>query len=148
MAYLKIGEFCLDVERSRIELNGDIIALEPKVLEVLLVLAERPGRVVLKADLIKKVWGDVVVEPNALHRCIRQLRKAFKDNVKEQSYIETHPRKGYSLVADVKKEIDSNLYLKQGDEQSSISVPLTKVTNSYLTSFFILFVLIAIYLLS
>jgi len=48
------------------------------VLEVLLLLAEQPGRRVPKADIINKVWGDVVVEPNALHRCIRQLRKAFR----------------------------------------------------------------------
>jgi len=148
MAYLKIGEFDLDVERSRISNSGETIALEPKVLEVLLVLAERPGSVVLKADLIKKVWGDVIVEPNALHRCIRQLRKAFNDNVKEQSYIETHPRKGYSLVADVIKEIDSNSDVKQRSKQSSKPITLTKVTNSYLAPFLILFILITVYFLS
>ena len=139
MAYLKIGEFQLDVERSRIINNGETIALEPKILEVLLVLAEQPGRVVSKADIIGKVWGDVVVEPNALHRCIGQLRKAFNDNVKEQSYIETHSRKGYSLVADVSKEIDSNGDVKQGVESNSIG---------YLVSFLILLVLIAVYLVS
>ncbi|NQZ09235.1 MAG: winged helix-turn-helix domain-containing protein [Algicola sp.] len=139
MAYLKIGEFQLDVERSRITNNGETIALEPKILEVLLVLAEQPGRVVSKADIIGKVWGDVVVEPNALHRCIRQLRKAFNDNVKEQSYIETHSRKGYSLVADVSKEIV---------ESNSISAVPTKMTIGYLVSFLILLVLTAVYLFS
>ena len=101
MAYLKIGEFQLDVERARIINNGTQTALEPKVLEVLVILLEQPGRVVSKEELIENVWKSVVVEPNALHRCIGQLRKAFNDNVKEQSYIETHPKRGYCLVAPV-----------------------------------------------
>jgi len=141
MAYLKIGEFQLDVERSRIINSEETITIEPKVLEVLLLLAEQPGRVVSKADIINKVWGDVVVEPNALHRCIRQLRKAFNDNVKEQSYIETHSRKGYCLVADVSKETD----VKQGIDPNAISVSKNKVAVSYLASLFILLVLIIIY---
>jgi DNA-binding winged helix-turn-helix (wHTH) protein len=148
MAFLKIGEFQLDIERSRIIINKETIALEPKVLEVLLVLVEQPGRVVAKADIIEKVWGDVIVESNALHRCIRQLRKAFNDNVKEQSYIETHSRKGYSLVADVSKEIDTNTVLKQSFESNSISVVQTKVTTGYFLSFLVLLVLIVVYFLS
>jgi len=148
MAYLKIGEFQLDVERSRIINNGKTITLEPKILEVLLVLAEQPGRVVSKTDIIEKVWGNVIVEPNALHRCIRQLRKTFNDNVKEQSYIQTYPRKGYSLVADVSNEMDSNIDVKQSIEPNSISVVPTKITNTYLLSLLILLVLIATYLLS
>ncbi|WP_281560853.1 winged helix-turn-helix domain-containing protein [Thalassomonas sp. RHCl1] len=147
MAYLKIGEFQLDIERSRIINNGETIALEPKVLEVLLVLAERPGRVVPKAEIIEKVWGDVVVEANALHRCIRQLRKAFNDNVKEQSYIETHPRKGYSLVAEVSKETDTKADEKQKLGANSISVAPTNKTGRYWLLLLILLVPIAVYFL-
>jgi DNA-binding winged helix-turn-helix (wHTH) protein len=148
MAYLKIGEFQLDVERSRLINNTEIITLEPRVLEVLLVLADRPGRVVSNADIIGKVWGDVVVEPNALHRCIRQLRKAFNDNVQEQSYIETHRRKGYSLTADVIKEVDVNVIVDPAIEPNSISVLPVKMTISYVMSALILLVLISVYLLS
>jgi len=146
MAYLKIGEYQLDVERSRIINNGEIIALEPKVLEVLLVLAEQPGRVVSKVDIIEKVWGDVVVEPNALHRCIRQLRKAFSDNVKEQSYIQTYRRKGYSLIADIKREVDTKAHVKQSVEPNSISVAPTKTAISFFGAFLIFLVLITVYL--
>jgi len=148
MAYLKIGEFQLDVERSRILNNAETIALEPKVLEVLLVLSAQPGRVVPKADIIEKVWGDVVVEPNALHRCIRQLRKAFNDNVQKQSYIETHPRKGYSLVANVSKETDTSTGVKQSVEPNSIPGIPKKWTIAFLVPFFTLLVLITVYLLS
>jgi DNA-binding winged helix-turn-helix (wHTH) protein/Tol biopolymer transport system component len=148
MAYIQIGEFQLDTERSRIINNAETITLEPKVLEVLLVLAEQPARVVSKADIIEKVWGDVVVEPNALHRCIRQLRKAFNDNVKEQSYIQTYPRKGYSLVADVIKETDANVDVKPNIEPSSISVIPKNIRIGYFVSFLLLLAVIALYLSS
>ena len=134
MAYLNIGEFQLDVERARIINKEQTLTIEPKVLDVLLVLMEKPGQVVSKAEIIDKVWGEVVVEPNALHRCIRQLRKAFNDSVKEQSYIATHPKKGYSLVAKVTAESE-----KQTDESTAVTkqAPLSSTKTTSLTYFFI-----------
>jgi len=147
MAYLNIGEFQLDVERSRIINNQDTITVEPKVLEVLLVLVEHPGKVVSTKDIIEKVWGDVVVESNALHRCIRKLRKAFNDNVKEQSYIQTYPRKGYSLVADVRKSDEVIADVEPKIESKSISQTQRKMTTGYVVTFCTFLVLITAYLL-
>jgi Tol biopolymer transport system component len=51
--------------------------------------------------ILQKAWPNVVVAPNALQRCITQLRKAFDDDTKRQLVIATHPKVGYSLVAPV-----------------------------------------------
>lgn len=83
-----------------------VIALEPKVLEVLKVLAEHSGDVVSHQVLHDRVWPDIVVAPNALQRCIGQLRKALDDDGKTQRVIVTHPKKGYSLVAPVSFHTD------------------------------------------
>ena len=79
----------------------NLITLEPKVLQVLLRLAKSPGELVTHQELLQHAWPDVVVEANALQRCIAQLRKTFNDDAKTQQVIRTHPKKGYSLIAKV-----------------------------------------------
>lgn len=92
--------------RSEIVAQGDTISMEPKVLKVLLILAENQGQVVPHDTILNKVWPDSVVGPNAIQRCIAQLRKAFNDDAKAQRVISTHPKVGYSLLTDVSWQIE------------------------------------------
>jgi DNA-binding winged helix-turn-helix (wHTH) protein/Tol biopolymer transport system component len=96
-----VGNYRVDMTRSQIVAEDDIVSMEPKVLQVLLILAENQGEAVAHETILKKVWPDVVVAPNALQRCIAQLRKAFGDDAKAQQVIATHPKVGYSLLANV-----------------------------------------------
>lgn len=96
-----VGSFHVDMKRNRVVVAEQVISMEPKVLEVLLVLAEHPREVLSHQHIIERVWPSSVVVPNALQRCIAQLRKAFGDDAKKQQFIVTHSKKGYSLVADV-----------------------------------------------
>lgn len=89
------------MNRSQIVANEHILSMEPKVLQVLLVLAKNQGQVVGHDAILAEVWPDVVVAPNALQRCIAQLRKAFGDDAKSQKVIATYPKVGYSLLANV-----------------------------------------------
>lgn len=102
-----VANYRVDILRNQIVREGQVIALEPKVLEVLKVLAEHSGEVVSHQVLHDTVWPDIVVAPNALQRCIGQLRKALNDDGKAQRVIVTHPKKGYSLVAPVSIRTDT-----------------------------------------
>jgi DNA-binding winged helix-turn-helix (wHTH) protein/Tol biopolymer transport system component len=96
-----VGNFRVDVSRAQIIVKDDIVSLEPRVLKVLLTLAKTPGEVVTHETLLESAWPNVVVAPNAVQRCIGQLRKALGDDAKQQKMIATHPKVGYSLVAKV-----------------------------------------------
>lgn len=96
-----VGKFRIDMGRSQIVAQGDIVSIEPKVLQVLLILAKNQGQVVSHETILNKVWPDIQVAPNALQRCIAQLRKAFNDDAKTQRVIATHPKVGYSLLSEV-----------------------------------------------
>ena len=110
----KIGEFLVDMTRNQIHIQDNIISVEPKILEVLLILAEHHGEVVSHQQITARVWPDSVVVPSALQRCIAQLRKAFGDDAKKQAVIETHAKKGYSLALPVtwhsQESIDSDTH--------------------------------------
>lgn len=128
MNEFSIGSFYIDIARSKITVRDETIAVEPKVLQVLLVLAKSQGEVVSHEDILKKVWPDVYVAPNALQRCIAQLRKAFKDDAKQQRIIATHPKQGYSLVAEVNWQIKS-IVPAQRVKVTEEPVPLTSQTE-------------------
>lgn len=80
--------------------------VEPKVMQVLLRLAEQPGEVVMREQLLDAVWPDVVVTDDVLTRSISELRKAFGDDARDPQVIETIPKAGYRLVAPVTHEED------------------------------------------
>ncbi|MBE0362790.1 hypothetical protein PULV_a0359 [Pseudoalteromonas ulvae UL12] len=76
--------------------HGDeVTLLEPKVIEVLRVLYHAKGELVSQQTLLDTVWPNTFVAPNALQRCITQLRKHLQDT--DKSVIETFPKRGYRL---------------------------------------------------
>jgi DNA-binding winged helix-turn-helix (wHTH) protein len=89
----------IDTEGFRVTKAGEAVRLEPKALELLLFLAERPGRLVTKAEIQEAVWKDAFVTENALTRLVAQIRRGLGDDAREARYIETVPTRGYRFVA-------------------------------------------------
>ncbi len=71
-------------------------------MQVLVYLAEHPG-VISKEELISSVWPDVFVSEDVLPGCISALRKAFKDNARRPTVIETIHKNGYRLLLPVER---------------------------------------------
>lgn len=82
------------------------IHLEPRVFSVLQVLVRRPDQLVTKDEIVELAWKGAIVSDNAISRAITLLRRAFKDNAKSPVYIETVPRKGYRLIAEVSQYVE------------------------------------------
>lgn len=83
-------------------LEGDMpLRLGSRALEILLVLTERPGRLVAKGALIRRVWPDTVVDEANLRVHVSGLRKALGEGHNGARYIANVPGRGYSFVAPV-----------------------------------------------
>ncbi len=95
----RMGEWLVEPETGTLYRHGEVVHLEPKVMELLVCLRQNHGRVVPKQELFGTLWPDTFVAETALTRCISQLRHALRDNPKQSSYIETVPKKGYRLIA-------------------------------------------------
>ena len=98
----RFSDFTLDIEQKVLLRAGKAIPMAPKVFETLLALVENHGRIVLKEELMKRLWPDTFVEESNLTFNIQQLRKSLGDNAREPLYIETIPRRGYRFIAEVK----------------------------------------------
>jgi DNA-binding winged helix-turn-helix (wHTH) protein/Tfp pilus assembly protein PilF len=94
----RLGPWIVRPSLNSIALNGRIVRLEPKAMEVLVCLAKQQGNVVSKEQLISTVWAGTFVGDDALTRCISELRKAFDDDPKAPRMIETISKRGYRLL--------------------------------------------------
>jgi TolB-like protein/DNA-binding winged helix-turn-helix (wHTH) protein/Flp pilus assembly protein TadD len=80
---------------------GGSLHLEPKVMGVLLCLAEHAGDVVTRDTFVERVWGGRIVSDEVLSRCISLLRTQLDDNPRAPRFIQTLPKLGYRLIETV-----------------------------------------------
>ena len=95
----RVGEYVVDPRRNRITGPDGEVVLQPKVIDVLCALADRPGEVLPRAAIIDRVWGREFGADESLTRAISQLRKALGDTREVPRIIETIPKRGYRLIA-------------------------------------------------
>jgi DNA-binding winged helix-turn-helix (wHTH) protein len=105
----RVAEWAVEPQLNNLERNGQAVRLEPKVMQVLVCLAEHQGELVTKEQLIRAVWADTFVTDDVLTRCISELRKALNDDPKQPRFIETIPKGGYRLIAHVQRSQDCSL---------------------------------------
>ncbi|MDH5661274.1 MAG: winged helix-turn-helix domain-containing protein, partial [Gammaproteobacteria bacterium] len=96
-----VADWHVDPSLGRISRGQKVIKLEPKVMMVLVCLAQEAGEVISREQLESTVWADRVVGYDSLATTIIKLRKAFEDDSKNPQIIETVPKRGYRLIAAV-----------------------------------------------
>lgn len=101
-----VREWKIEPETNRIVGPDKTTRVEPKVMDVLVCFLERPNETLSQDYLMDAVWGDIIVEDNALRRVVSQLRKVFRDNPRQPEFIETIPKKGYRFIAPVAYRAD------------------------------------------
>jgi DNA-binding winged helix-turn-helix (wHTH) protein/tetratricopeptide (TPR) repeat protein len=101
-AGFRIGESLIEPRQNRIVRRDVETRLEPRVMDVLVCLAERAGEVVSRETLNQQVWGNIVVTDQAVTNCISELRHHLGDDRAANRIIETIPKRGYRLVAPVR----------------------------------------------
>lgn len=102
---LQFDEFRVDPVARLLWRAGEPVALTPKAFSLLLVLLERPGEVVSKDELFRRVWERGTASEANLTQCISTLRKALGESASERRYVVTVPGKGYCFGAPVSQVV-------------------------------------------
>ncbi len=97
----RIGAMLVQPETLSVSLDGNDTTLEPRMMDVLVALAEHAGEVVSAEQLLIEVWRGTFYGDNPVHKAIAYLRKVFGDDLKSPRYIETIRKRGYRLIAKV-----------------------------------------------
>ncbi len=77
--------------------------IEPKIMQVLILLAQEAGNVVSREQILNTVWQSTYMSDEVISRAISELRKAFGNDARSPKIIETIPKKGYRLIAEVQE---------------------------------------------
>jgi len=97
----QLGEWSVHPDQGLLVGVKGELHLEPKVMEVLIYLAERQDQVVRRDDLINDVWHGTFVSDEVLSRAISVLRTSLGDDRMTPYYIQTLPKVGYRLLMEV-----------------------------------------------
>jgi len=142
MTYLyNLADVKVDVMRCQIIKERQVVTIEPKVMDVLHYLIKHQGVVVSQETLFNALWPNTTFNTGSIQRCITILRKALGDNAKNQKFIITHPKRGYSLAIEVEKNTTENRI----SSLMSVKNITTKITFSLC---FFIFLAMIIYLKS
>jgi eukaryotic-like serine/threonine-protein kinase len=103
---IRFGDYELDLQAGVLRKNGVRIRCQDQPLQVLAALAERPGELVTREELRRRLWSqDTFVDfDHALNTAIKKIRASLNDDSDFPRYIETVPRRGYRFVAQVELE--------------------------------------------
>jgi eukaryotic-like serine/threonine-protein kinase len=103
---VRFAAFGLDVRAGELRKHGVKIRLQEQPLQVLLMLLERPGEVVLREEIRKKLWpNDTIVEfAPSINAAIQRLRDALGDSADQPRYVETVARRGYRFVGELLRD--------------------------------------------
>jgi DNA-binding winged helix-turn-helix (wHTH) protein len=104
---LRFGPFELDSRARTLRRDGMVLPLGSRALDILVHLANRPGEVITKKELIDHVWSDVFIEEVALRVHVSSIRKALGDGQFGNRYIANIYGRGYSFVGTVVRLEDS-----------------------------------------
>jgi len=99
----------------------EVVHLEPKVMEVLVYFASRPGEVITREELERDVWRGALIGYDAVTATVIKLRKALLDNARQPRIIATIPKKGYQLIVPVNPSEDNDI---------EVSIPVSTTTQT------------------
>lgn len=97
----QIGDFVLDESKFELRQAGAVIAVEPQVLSILLLLVKNRERLVTKDELIEKIWHGRIVSDSALNSRLKSARQALHDDGGRQAMIRTVHGRGFRFVGPV-----------------------------------------------
>jgi Tol biopolymer transport system component/DNA-binding winged helix-turn-helix (wHTH) protein len=95
------GVFVVDLKLGELRKHGLKIRLQEQPFQILRMLLERPGEVVLREEIQQELWSnDTVVEfDHSINAAIKRLRQTLGDDADRPLYVETVPRRGYRFIA-------------------------------------------------
>src|SRR3954467_4971282 len=97
--------YCLDADRRELARGSELIAIGPKVFDLLLYLVQNRNQVVTRDDVLQAIWHGRIFSESTLTSHVNAVRKAIGDTGKQQRLIRTVARKGLRFVGPVREEL-------------------------------------------
>lgn len=100
---VRFGEYEANLCSRELRRDGVTLRLPDQSFEVLVMLLERPGELVTREEIHKRLWSaDTFVDlDHGLNNAVKRLRDALGDSAEAPRFVETLPRRGYRFVGKI-----------------------------------------------
>src|SRR5882724_4687161 len=99
----KFGVFEADLRTGELTKLGKRVRLQEQPFQLLAMLLERPGELVIREELRERLWPKTLVDfDHGLNKAISKVREALGDSAENPRFIETVAGRGYRFLADVR----------------------------------------------
>jgi DNA-binding winged helix-turn-helix (wHTH) protein len=114
---VRFGAFEADVQTGELRKDGVKLKFSGQPFQVLAILVERPGEVITREELQKRLWPDTFVDVERnLNTAVNKIREVLGDSAESPHFVETLPRRGYRFIGQVQAT--------QPDAISPVPVPV------------------------
>ena len=104
---LRFGNFEVDLRSGELRKAGVKQKFGGQPFQVLSILLERPGEVVTREDLQKRLWPDTFVDvDHNLNTAINKIREVLGDSADSPRFVETLPRRGYRFIGELERPVE------------------------------------------
>jgi len=138
---IRFGPFEVDTRSGELRRQGSRINLQEQPFQALVLLLERPGEVVTREELSRKLWPEntFVDFERGLNKAINKLRAALCDDAEKPSFVETLPHHGYRFIAPVEssRQTRDSVRPKHLPAIDSIAIlPLDNLSGDFAQEYF------------
>ena len=104
---LRFGDFEVDLRTGELRKAGVKLKFGGQPFQVLSILLERPGEVVTREELQKRLWPDTFVDvDHNLNTAINKIREVLGDSAESPRFVETLPRRGYRFIGELEPPVE------------------------------------------
>ena len=105
---VRFGAFEADVRTGELRKDGVKLKFSGQPFQVLAILLERPGDVVTREELQKRLWPDTFVDVERnLNTAVNKIREVLGDSAESPRFVETLPRRGYRFIGELERPLES-----------------------------------------
>jgi TolB-like protein len=119
---IRIGAWLANPARDEISKDELTVKLEPRLMRLLICLAEHAGQVVSIDNLLDEVWKNTIVTQASVYQAIATLRRSLGNDSETPAYIASVARRGYRLLAPVSRVLDASQRSNIGSKETARAV--------------------------
>jgi DNA-binding winged helix-turn-helix (wHTH) protein len=101
----RFADFELDRSAYQLRRKGRPVGIERIPLDLLFLLAERPGHLVTREEILERIWGkDVFLDTDhSINIAVQKIRQVLQDDAETPRFVATVRAKGYRFVASLRE---------------------------------------------
>src|SRR5207248_10391566 len=128
---IRFALFELDLQARELRKSGVRIKLQDQPFQILMALLERPGEIVTREELQKRLWpADTFVDFDlSLNSAVKKLRLALNDDSDNPRFVETRYRRGYRFIGSVGGTANSD-QVQRVDSGSVAAAPAPPISST------------------